>query len=371
MIRVIPALFFGSVLLLPAQVAAQTPQQPMPSIAAQLAARISSLLPRRTTVSVELQNPTPIAGVEWSSFRKLLQDELRKAGVETAGVATAGVGTTATPPESGLPSTPSRVRVTLSEDARGPLLVAEVFSGDNRQVAMLPWNPPSSVQAKPRINITKKLFWTEAGPILDMLLVDSDSQMLILDADKIAGYRWTGDRWTLFTGASLALPRPLPRDPRGRLEATAGGFEAFLPVGTCTGFWNPEVKLRCDGGIANWPGTSGTHWLADRNVLEGRDAPTPSFDGWGSDWASLADPCGTGTIVVVSSPDNEHDSVRAYQVVDRQATPLSDALPTSGPVTALWPAESGADPGKAATLVVHNLQTGQYEASRLGLACTE
>ncbi len=277
--------------------------------------------------------------------------------------------TTGTPPDSGFAPTAARVRVTLSEDARGLLLVAEVFSGDNRQVAMLPWNPPSSAQAKPRINITKKLFWTEAEPILDMLLVDSDSQMLILDADKIASYRRMEDKWTPLATASLVLPRPLPRDPRGRVEATPGGFEAFLPVATCTGVWNPELKLRCDSGIANWPGLA-THWAADRNVLEG-DAPTPSFEGWGSDWASLADPCGAGTVIIASSTNNEQDSIRAYQVVDRQATPLSDALPTSGPVTALWPSESGAESGKAATLVVHNLQTGQYEASRLGLACTE
>jgi hypothetical protein len=38
-----------------------------------------------------------------------------------------------------------------------------------------------------------------------------------------------------------------------------------------------------------------------------------------------------------------------------------------GPVTALWAAETG----REVTLVVHNLQTGQYEASRLGLACAQ
>jgi hypothetical protein len=361
MIRVILALFFCWALRLPAQVPVQTPEQSLSSTAAQLAARTSSLLPRRATVSLELQNLTEIPGVEWSSFRKLLQDELRKAGVETVGLGTAG-----TPPESGSPSPSSRVRVTLSEDTRGRLLVAEVFTGDNRQIAMLRWNPPSSAQTKPRISITKKVFWTEAEPILDMLLVDSDSEMLILDADKIVSFRWMGNKWTPSATASLVLPRPLPRDPRGRLEAMAGGFEAFLPVATCTGAWNPELKSSCAGGTTSWPGTFGTHWVADRNVLDG-DAPGPSFEGWGSDWASIADPCGAGTVLIASSANNEQDSVRAYQVVDRQATPLSDAQPTSGPVTALWPSESG----REATLVVHNLQTGEYEASRLGLACTE
>jgi hypothetical protein len=354
MIRVTLALLFGSVWLLPAQVVAQTPESPMASIAAQLAARTSSLVPRHATVSLDLQSLTLIPGVDWSSFRNLLQDELRKAGVETAGAATA-----ATPPEL-------RVRVTLSEDARGFLYVAEVFNGLNRQIIMLPWNPPSSSPAKPRIAITKKLLWAEPQPILDILLVDSDSQMLVLSTDQIASSRIVGDKWTPFATASLVLPRPLPRDPRGRLEAISGGFEIFLPVATCTGAWNPELKLTCTSGIANWPGTAGTRWVADRNVLEG-DATTPSFEDWGSDLASIADPCAAGTVVIASSSNSEHDSVRAYLIRDGQANPVSDPLPLPGPVTALWPAEAP----RQATLVVRNLQTGQYEASRLAVACTQ
>ncbi len=326
----------------------------MTQTAAQLAARTLSLLPRHAIISLETQNLTSLPAPDWLSFRSLLQSELGKAGVETAGSQTA-----ATPPES-------RVRVTLSEDARGLLLVAEVLSGDNRQIAMLPWSAPFSAAARSRISLTTKLLWTQAEPMLDVLLVDSDSQMLILDGDKIDSFRLVGNKWTPSATASLTSPRPIPRDPRGRLETTGGGFEAFLPVATCAGAWNPELRLTCDSGTANWPGTSRTHWLADRNVLEG-DAPAPSFDGWGSDWARIADPCGEGTVIIVSSANNEHDSVRAYLILDGRADAVSDPVPMPGPVTALWPAETP----RQATLVVRNLQTGHYEASRLALACTE
>jgi hypothetical protein len=321
----------------------------MMDAAAQLAARTSSLLPRHPPVSLEMQNLTPLPAAEWSSFRSLLQSELHKAGLEITG----------TQPDP-------RVRVTLSQNAGGLLFIAEVFTGDNRQIAMLPWNLPSSAKAKPRVTITNKILWVQPEPILDVLLVDSDSEMLVLGTSKVASYRSTADKWTPSATASLLLPRPLPRDPRGKLEATAGGFYAFLPAATCTGAWNTELKLTCASGVANWPGTVGTHWVADRNVLEG-DAPTPSFEGWGSDWASVADPCGVGTVVIASSLNTEHDSVRAYLIRDGQANPVSDPLPLPGPVTALWPAEST----RQATLVVHNLQTGEYEASRLALACTE
>jgi hypothetical protein len=345
MIRVTAVLFFGMALLLPAQ----TAERSMMDAAAQLAARTSSLLPRHPTVSLETQNRTALPAAEWSSFRSLLQDELHKTGVET----------TAAQPEL-------RVRVTLSEDARGLLFVAEVFTGENRQIAMLPWNRPQSAQAKPRVDITKRILWAQPEPILDVLLVDSDSQMLVLSTTKVASYRSTGDKWTPSATAALLLPRPLPRDPRGRLEATAGGFETFLPTATCTGAWNAELKLTCASGIENWPGTAGTHWVADRNVLEG-DAPAPGFEGWGGDWASIDDPCGAGRVVIASSLSTEHDSVRVYLIQEGQANPASDPLPLPGPVTALWPAEGT----RQATLVVHNLQTGEYEASRLGLACTE
>jgi hypothetical protein len=362
MIRVTFVLFFGWALLLEAQTPDKTPEQSLAGMAAQLAARTSSLLPRRATVSLEWQNLSPLPPAEWSSFRGSLESELHKAGVQTA-----GVGTAATPPESGASATLPRLRVTASSDTRGLLFVAEVLVGDNRQVAMLPWTLPSSAQAKPRVSITTKLLWTQPEPILDLLLVDTGSQMLVLSLNGVASYRSAGEKWTPSATASLVLPRPMPRDPRGRLASTAGGFEAFLPVATCAGSWNPELKLMCTGSVANWPGTLGTHWVADRNVLEG-DAPTPGYEGWGSDWVSIADPCGgAGTVAIASSPNTEHDSVRAYLILDGQANPTSDPLPLSGPVTALWETES---PGQA-TLVVHNLQTGEYEASRLALACNQ
>jgi hypothetical protein len=361
MIRVTFVLFFGWALLLEAQTPDKTPEQNLPGMAAQLAARTSSLLARRATVSLEWQNLSPLPPAEWSSFRGSLESELHKAGVQTV-----GVGTAATPPESGESATLPRLRVTASSDTRGLLFVAELFTGDNRQVAMLPWTLPSFAQAKPRVSITTKLLWTQPEPILDLLLVDSGSQMLVLSLNGVASYRSAGEKWTPSETASLLLPRPMPRDPRGRLESTAGGVEAFLPVATCAGVWNPELKLTCTSSVANWPGTHGTHWVADRNVLEG-DAPTPGYEGWGSDLASIADPCGTGTAAIASSPNAEHDSVRTYLILDGQANPTSDPLPLPGPVTALWEAES---PGQA-TLVVHNLQTGEYEASRLALACSQ
>ena len=59
--------------------------------------------------------------------------------------------------------------------ARGLLFVAEVFTGDNRQIAMLPWNLPSVRANKTTSQHHQKALWAQPEPILDVLLVDSDS----------------------------------------------------------------------------------------------------------------------------------------------------------------------------------------------------
>jgi hypothetical protein len=370
MIRVTAALFFGLALQLPAQTAEQTTAEE----AAQLAARTSSLVPRRTTVSVETRNLTALPAAEWSNFRSLLLNELHKAGVETSG----------TPSES-------RLRVTLSQDARGLLLVAEVFTGDSRQIALLPWNLPSLAQAKPRFRITRKILWSQPEPILDVLLTDSDSAMLVLSANGVATYRSSDDKWVPVATASLVLPRPMPRDPRGRLVKTLDGFRAYLPAATCDGIPSPQLSLTCAATVQSSPDLS-VRWVAGRNVFESDAVKSPVYssggglfamadghvedrsgqpvtgtEGWGSDIARIADPCGSGTAVVASSANTEREEIRAFEVAGAQATSASEPMSLPGPVTALWSTESGV----LATLVVNNLQTGEYEASRLGLACTQ
>ncbi|HTW66261.1 MAG TPA: hypothetical protein VME17_16670 [Bryobacteraceae bacterium] len=340
--------------------------QPMPQAAAQLAARISFLVPHRTIASLDLVNLSALPPAEWSSFRSLLNAEFRKAGLAVTA-----------------PSSPDpRVRVTLADSAQGLLLVAEVGAGDNRQIAMLRWTPPALAEDKPRFTITKKLLWTQPEPILDVLLLNSGTQMLVLGANKIAIYNLSGSNWMPGAIQSLVLPRPIPRDPCGRLEPASDGFRAYLPGASCTGSMQPDLRVTCAPGNEAWTYGTATdtqvRWVTDRNVLESDAVKGPFYtaangvyamaddhvtgpDAWGSDIASVDSACGAA--VIATSTATDRDSVRAYQ----NTAPASDALPLSGPATALWPAETSGQ----ATLVVHNLQTGVYEAYRLGLACAQ
>jgi hypothetical protein len=355
MLRVVFALSFGLVTAT-GQPVTEAVTGATTEVAAQLASRTSSLLPRHTTASLELQNLSALPAGEWSNFRSLFEAELRRAGIEVA------VGTSA-----------ERVRITLSDSARGLLFVAEITSGDSRQIAMLPWSLPPSPEEKPRITLTMKFLWAQPEPILDVLLLDSNTQMLVLSTSKVARFRLTGDKWTPSATASLVLPRPIPRDPRGRIERTADGFRAYLPGSTCGGVFEPDLKvIACAPGNETWPDAQ-VRWITDRNMLESDAVKAPFYsiangffggaEGWGSDIAAVEDPCAGAPTVIASGAATDQDEVRAY---NSQATPVSDALPLPGSATALWPAETRGQ----LTLVVRNAQTGEYEASRLGLACS-
>jgi hypothetical protein len=95
----------------------------------------------------------------------------------------------------------------------------------------------------------------------------------------------------------------------------------------------------------------------------------PGTESWGNDLAAIANPCGSGNVLIVSmAGDNrEHDQVQVFEMIGGQPVARSEAMALPGVVTALWPAET---PGQA-TLVVRNSKTGNYEASRLALACAE
>lgn len=353
MLRVAFALSFGLIL------APRVQSQSMTEAAGQLASRISSLLPRRGTVSLDLRTMTARPPAGWSRFRSQVQDALQKVGLE--------VTDTAQPD--------SRLRVTLSESARGMLFIAEVSSGENRQVTLLPWTAPGTPD-KPRTTLVDKPLWEQPEPVLDILLLDS--AMYVLSPAKVSSYQMTNGKWTLLETAPLSLTRPIPRDPRGRIQRAADGFRAYVPGATCTGATQPALKVTCTAGNETW---DQVRWVTDRNLLEsdqvrgafysaiGGGQPIAGAEQWGSDVAGIDNPCGPGNVVVAAGAGTnpERDQVQVYEIAGGQAFAASEALTLPGAVTTLWPAESRGQ----ATLVVRNSQTGNYEASRLRLACAE
>jgi hypothetical protein len=86
---------------------------------------------------------------------------------------------------------------------------------------------------------------------------------------------------------------------------------------------------------------------------------------WGSDFAVLHSGCGTGDQAIASgSGDAPSDSLRAYEISNQEAVPVSQPLAMDGSVIALW---TGPD-GKSVYASVR-MQPGDYEVDRVTAQC--
>jgi len=278
------------------------------------------------------------------------------------------------------------VNVTLSENVKSYLWVAEIRRGEDREVAMLAVDrlgvPPAYL---PPVTIGKKLLWEQEKPILDAATVDSI--LIVLDPTSVSFYR---DRQLT---QSLPIPgwKPMPRDPRGRLVMERDSFRAFLPGTICTGSLSPAA-MSCGESNAPWPLDGAAAALAPgRNyftaprlgsflsaaslpqfqIVAGLDGRARVYDGafrevslvsgWGSDIAAIENGCAQ---ILATRPGDagEPDAVQAYDISGRSA---SDPATFPGPVVALW---RSARKGEAVA-VARNAETGRYAAYSLAVTC--
>jgi len=100
-----------------------------------------------------------------------------------------------------------------------------------------------------------------------------------------------------------------------------------------------------------------------------RPEPLLVIGNWGSDIVAIESNCESKKQVLATAPtsDEPQDHLQAFEVSSGSYSPVSEALPLPGAVTALWPSEF---PDQV-TLVMRNSQTGMYEASRISLACAQ
>jgi hypothetical protein len=262
------------------------------------------------------------------------------------------------------------LRVTLSENPRGYLVVAE---GGRNNVWIETWPKPAAKIEKPAYHLVRTLLWEQPSPILD-IAVDGD-RLYVLEPMRVAGKN--------VRPTALALPRPMPRDPRGRIEVT--GPEAvriLLPGVRCSG---PLSKLPCNIAREPWivaarnyfEGARGRFYTsaeADGVVLQaetdGRTRVYPGtssdalrvIEGWGSEIAAIESGCGAQVLASL-----ETDQLQAFQFTGGAIRATTVPLVLDGPVTAVWPSEKR----DQVTVIAYNRTTGNYEASRVAVSCTQ
>ena len=321
------------------------------------------------------------------------------------------------------------VEIVLSESLREYVWTAEIVIGsDEKKVAMVSL-PRSSMgtgtpfTASLPIVLKTTLLFAQEQPMLDVALVEmpGEARLLVLNGGTVAIYRHhganTAGQWDLEASLPIAHSRTFPRDVRGRLFLRRDHlFDVYLPGTFCRSSSSAaaSVALTCNDSDDPWPltpddGSVRAFFAASRNFFTGALSPgigkvsnVPSFysaaavprlnytlwvlaavdgslhvvDGmtdqlirggkWGSDLAAVHSSCGTGTQLLVSeSGDTERDSLRAFEIPDRDPVAVSSAVDFDGQVVALWPESSG----NSAAAIVKRKDTGWYEANRVSISC--
>jgi len=122
-----------------------------------------------------------------------------------------------------------------------------------------------------------------------------------------------------------------------------------------------------------------------RLILTGKDGlarlyedgpePVATYSEWGSEIASVHNACGNGWQILVTGKADwtAPDTIQAVEIQDRVPQAVSQSLEFGGPIVALHSLSpiGSADNSNAADAVaiVHNLETGRYEAYRLTITC--
>lgn len=361
-----------------------------------LARKTAAFAGRGEAVAISYRNISSLGSAELAQLHTAFEGALRDAGGRQAESAAA-----------------IEARISISENDTKYLLVEEARKGEDRQVWIESWTRASASLAKPGLSLDRKQIWQQAEQILDIAFPPAG--MLVLSPSKVSLYDRSGDRWELRQSVLLAPAKPWPRDLRGRIHATGGAFQAFLPGMACNGNTEAGLAMECRSGDAQWVLESGSRGLlladfaGSRNFFDGRivtqtgvrktvapfysaasvewqgrtlwlmaqmdghtllaDAsfdPLGSIASWGSDMVGVDAHCGPASQVLATRAGDatEPDAVQSYAIAGGAATPVTAPTLFPGPVTALWPS------GPAAALAVaRDLASGEYVAYVVTISC--
>ncbi len=331
------AIFLPLVLI--ASAAAQTPPEPATALARRIAANLTASEPVSLT----------FRGVSLPA-RKAIEAEFarRSSGPD-----------------------PTAIIVTLSEDARGPLWVAEVVRAGKRDAVFFE-RPGERASEPPDGSLEKHLLWEQDSPILDAARAAEDVVVLSPDGVSVYPRAERASRVML----PVAAPRPWPRDLRGRLIIDGDAVRAWLPGLACSGVLRPGPKLDCRTAEEPWP-DSAAPLEVGRNYFTGQ----PPFysaalqfrttlddrqpEDWGTDIASIETPCGPAVLATARATAEETDSLRAFSISDGRPVAISAPIALPGPVTALWQNRDKV----SALAVARSIDNDRYAAFTVTLTC--
>ncbi len=167
-----------------------------------------------------LRNVSSISLDEIPAIRRLLEQALKAHSIAASGVESA-----------------NSIRVTLSENARERLWVAEVIQGNETRVTMVHVDPAASrpIQTSAGLTLRKQTVLMTKAPVLAML--EEGATLVVVEPEEIVFYTKAPESWREQKRAAIGQRRPLSRDPRAVILPSPGGdsFEIALPGVACSG----------------------------------------------------------------------------------------------------------------------------------------
>jgi len=247
-------------------------------------------------------------------------------------------------------------------------------------------------------------------------LVNTNPQrMLVLEPESVMLSEFQDGRWQQEQSLPLSHSRPWQRDLRGRIVLRKDHlFDVYLPGAFCRTTTTAPLALNCYESDDPWPlgtdppGLSAFFsparnfftgalspgiekqttvkafysaamlprnkyklWIfstvdGEVHMLDGLTDQTTARLNWGSDIASVRSGCGLGwQILVTGNGEGAAETVRAFEIADREPVAVSQPVEFNGAITAFW-ADSD---GTGVIAVTQNSETERYEAYRLSIAC--
>ena len=360
-------------------------------------------------VSITLENRSSLAKKDFDAIGGLLRIDMESLGLRAVAEEQAAAS----------------VHVTFSENPQFYVWVAEIRQGNADPAVAIVSLPRRDeigvVHDSMPMSLRKIPLWAQESRILDVSVLDDDSapqHIAVLDGEKVAIYRQKNGKWQTEQTLAITHARPWPHDLRGLLvPAKDHLFDVYLPGVFCQTSVSVPLSLNCRASDDPWPlpNAAGAQplrgfYAASRNFFTGAltpgvgsltnvgkfysavavprthyalwlfagvDGQVHLADGvseqstkldWGSDLVSVRTGCGVGWQVLVTAADATNgDSLRAYEIADRDPAAVSAALDFSGEITALWPDVKY----DSAIAVVRERERGEYEAFRVAVVCGE
>jgi len=153
------------------------------------------------------------------------------------------------------------VAVYLSENSASYVWVAEIRQGAGPAVvvmvsALRPQGSTTAHESVP-LSLRKIPLWTQDDPILDVAVLEETAvptHIAVLEAEKVALYRWQAGKWQQEQVLGIVHARPWPRDLRGRLiPARDHLLDAYLPGVICRSAAALPLTLNCRETDDPWP----------------------------------------------------------------------------------------------------------------------